>query len=78
MLSKKQREKEGWTGIRKLVNVKTGEIVTIDFDETPIFSMEEVRRLGIGQPDMKPYSEMTEKERRFSDWDVEDEEDINE
>lgn len=72
MLSRKQREKKGLVGIVNLVNEKTGEVITMNFDETPVFSMEEVRRLGIGQPDMKPYSEMTDEERRFSDWDVED------
>ena len=69
MLSRKQREEKGFTGVRTLINKKTGEKIVVDFEETPVFSMEEVERLKIGQPDMKPYSELTEEERKFLDWD---------
>lgn len=65
MLSKKQREKRGWVGVKTLVNPKTGETITIDFEETPVFTREECERLNIGQPNMKPYSEMTEEELRI-------------
>lgn len=68
MLSKKERERKGYVGVKTLINEETGEKIVVDFDETPVFSMEEVRRLRIGEPDMKPFSEMTEEEMKVFSW----------
>lgn len=74
MLSKKQKERKGLTGIQKLINPKTGEEIEVDYDDTPVFTYEEWEKYKIGQPGMKPFSEITEEEykRVFTDiWDEE-------
>ena len=44
---------------------KTGEIIEIDFEETPVFTKEECNKLHIGKPNMKSFSEMTEEDLRI-------------
>lgn len=65
MLSKKQKKEEGLVGIHTLVNPETGEKYEIDFDDTPVFTVDEYKKYNIGQPGMKSYSEMTEDERKI-------------
>lgn len=64
MLTKKQKREQGFVGKHVLVDPETGEESIIDFDETPVFTWEERESLRIGQPDMKPLSEMTEEEKK--------------
>ena len=64
MLTRKQKRELGLVGKRVMVDVETGEKIITDFDETPVFTDEEWKRLKIGQPGMKPFSEMTEEEQK--------------
>lgn len=65
MLSKKQKEELKLIGVKKLINRETGEEIYVDFDDTPVFTWEEREKYRIGQPDMKPFSEMTEEDRKI-------------
>ena len=71
MFSKNERIKLKLVGKKKLINKKTGEVIEIDFEETPVFTKEECDKLHIGEPNMKSFSEMTEEDLRiFSEDDI--------
>ena len=70
MLSKKQKKELKLEGVKKLINPKTGKEIYVDFDDTPVFTWEEWEKYRIGQPGMKPFSEMTEEEQKiFTEFD---------
>lgn len=64
MLTRKQKREQGLVGKRVLTNTRTGKKITIDFDETPVFTWEEREKYLVGQPGMKSFSEMTEEEQK--------------